>query len=197
MLLDLLLLLFSAALLISAFLVAKSDNAVHAAFFLILTFLASSGIMLLLECDYFALLFVTVYVGVVAVLFVFVVMTLDTKFNTSVYHSDKYIYLLVFSGTVFLFEILYLISYIFLSNPYNNFELMQNFNINWQMLLDELSEVEVIGQVLYSSYAVQFLVSGEILLVSAMGAVVLLVARKNFFNKYQSSCKQISRCYVV
>jgi len=96
-----------------------SQNSIYSVLFLVLSFISSSSILFLLECEYIALIFIIIYVGAIAVLFLFVVMMLDIK---TVYFAKDLLKYFPFGGVlslVFLIEILLIIPTIFDSNnPY-------------------------------------------------------------------------------
>ena len=194
MLLDVLLYMFTGILLLSSMMVISVQNPVHSVLFLILSFVSSICTLLLLECEFFSLMFLIIYVGAIAVLFLFVVMMLDVKYIT-VTKKDTLKYLpfgLIILGLVLL-EVLILIKSSFNFNPYINIEL-KNFYVNWLDYTDAFNEIEAVGQIIYTQYVVQFLIAGNILLLATIAAVVLTV---NTDNKTQLTkqiiFKQLSR----
>ena len=98
--------LFSCVLLISSLMIILSQNSIYSVLFLVLSFVSSSSIIFLLECEYISLIFVIIYVGAIAVLFLFVVMMLDIKTIYLAKDSLKYFPFGSFLGVVFLIEIL-------------------------------------------------------------------------------------------
>lgn len=112
---------FSCVLLLSSLMIILSQNSIHSVLFLVLSFVSSSSILFLLECEYISLIFIIIYVGAIAVLFLFVVMMLDIKTIHLVKDSLKYFPFGSLLGIVFLFEILIAIPSTFeFVNPYNN-----------------------------------------------------------------------------
>lgn len=100
--------------------VILSQNSIHSVLFLVLSFVSSSSILFLLECEYISLMFIIIYVGAIAVLFLFVVMMLDIKTTDLSKDSLKYFPFGGFLGVIFLIEILSVVSEIFeFVNPYN------------------------------------------------------------------------------
>lgn len=176
-------------LIISAILVISAQNPVHSVFFLVLVFLTSAFLLFLLEIEFISLLFVLVYVGAIAILFLFVVMMLDIKIAK--HEKDFLVYspLGSFLGVIFFLEI-------FLSLQENSvpFSPLQAREIytDWFVLMDNLTNIEVLGQLLYTYYFFYFLVAGIILLVAMVGAIVLTL---NFTQKakHQFVFKQILR----
>ena len=171
------------------------QNSIYSVLFLVLSFVSASSLLFLLECEFIALMFIVIYVGAIAVLFLFVVMMLDLKTANLGKDTLKYFPFGSFIGVVFLIELVLIISENFKSNPYNR-DLLFNFYTNWYDKIDSLTEIEAIGQILYTHYVLQFLIAGTILLVAAVGAVVLTINTDNSkVNKNQIIFKQLSRNY--
>jgi NADH-quinone oxidoreductase subunit J len=97
---------FSCVLLTSSLMIILSQNSIYSVLFLVLSFVSSSSILFLLECEYISLIFIIIYVGAIAVLFLFVVMMLDIKTVYLTKDSLKYFPFGSFLGIVFLIEIL-------------------------------------------------------------------------------------------
>ena len=97
---------FSFVLILSALMTVLSQNSIYSVLFLVLSFVSSSSILFLLECEYISLIFIIIYVGAIAVLFLFVVMMLDVKTVYLAKDSLKYFPFGSFIGAVFLIEIL-------------------------------------------------------------------------------------------
>ena len=111
---------FSCVLLTSSLMIILSQNSIYSVLFLVLSFVSSSSILFLLECEYISLIFIIIYVGAIAVLFLFVVMMLDIKTVHLAKDSLKYFPFGSFLGIVFLIEILLVVPSTFESvNPYN------------------------------------------------------------------------------
>lgn len=165
---------FSILLVVSSLSVIILQNSVHSVICLVLSFISSSGILLLLECEFFAFLFIIVYVGAIAVLFLFVVMMLDIK-NLSINKTNnlKYFVFGVFVALSFLVLVISTVTNYYEFNYYN-LGLFNNFLTNWYNE-DIMTEVEALGQVLYTHYVLQFLVAGLILSLAVVGVVVLTV----------------------
>lgn len=106
---DTLFYLFSSLTLLSAIMVIQSRNPVHSVLFLILVFLNSAGLLLLLGLDFFAMLFLVVYVGAIAVLFLFVVMMLNVKSAEISEKRLRYLPVGGLLGLLFLVEIVYIV----------------------------------------------------------------------------------------
>lgn len=200
--------LFSLLLIINSLMVVLSKNTIYSVLFLILSFLISSCILILLECDFLSLTFLIIYVGAISILFLFVVMMLNIKITNSSKDIFKYLPIGNLIGGILLFEIILYIYKFFENNHY--FESINTNNevspylyffkdsyTNYFEKIDFLTNVEVIGQVLYTLYVVQFLLAGIILVVAVIGVVVLTVENNNsnLHNKNQIMFKQLSRSF--
>jgi len=176
-------------LVFSAILVISAQNPVHSVFFLVLVFFTSAFLLFLLEVEFISLLFVLVYVGAIAVLFLFVVMMLDIKITK--HEKDLLFYLPIgsFLGIIFLLEV-------FLGLQENLVPLLPSSSreiyTDWLSIIDSLTNLDVLGQILYTYYFFYFLIAGIILLVAMVGAIVLTL---NFTQKakHQFVFRQILR----
>jgi len=134
-------------------------------------FLFSSVLLFCLEVEFLALSFVIVYVGAIAILFLFVVMMLDIKIGDDSLDFLKYGPLGYFISFIFILEITLPLK------DLNNFSSLSfsttNLWINWMSEIDFISNIQAIGQLLYTYYFVFFLVAGLILFVAVLGALML------------------------
>lgn len=186
---------FSSILLVSSLMIIFSQNSIYSVLFLVLSFVSSSSIIFLLECEYISLIFILIYVGAIAVLFLFVVMMLDIKTIYLAKDSLKYFPFGSFLGIVFLSEILIVVPTLFEStNPYST-NLLSNEYSDWLHKLDYFTEIISIGHLLYTDYVIQFLLSGNILLLATIGPVTLVLARSVETARTQITFKQLSRTY--
>ena len=186
---------FSCVLLTSSLMIILSQNSIYSVLFLVLSFVSSSSILFLLECEYISLIFIIIYVGAIAVLFLFVVMMLDIKTVHLAKDSLKYFPFGSFLGIVFLIEILIVVPGTFESiNPYSTSFLSNNYS-DWFNKLDYFTEIISIGHLLYTDYVIQFLLSGNILLLATIGPVTLVLVRCIETTKNQVTFKQLSRTY--
>jgi len=176
---------FTGLALLSATMVISVKNPVHSVLFLILTFISSAGLLFLLEIEFISLIFIVVYVGAIAVLFLFVVMMLDIKITDSNRFFFKYFPIGSFLGFAFLAEVLLILGENLETNPYTLEEVSY---LSWILHLDFVTNVGVIGQVLYTYYFLYFLIAGIILLIAMIGAIVLTLT----FNR-KSRTQTISR----
>ena len=186
---------FSCILLTSSLMVIFSQNSIYSVLFLVLSFVSSSSLLFLLECEYISLIFIIIYVGAIAVLFLFVVMMLDIKTVYLTKDSLKYFPFGSFLGIIFLIEILIVVPGIFESNNPYNISFLVNSYSDWSNKLDYFTEIMAIGHLLYTDYVIQFLLSGNILLLATIGPVTLVLVRSFESTKKQITFKQLSRNY--
>ena len=184
--------LFSILLVISAFMVISSQHPIFSLLFLVASFIFSAFLLFLLEYEFLALLFIVVYVGAIAILFLFAVMMLESKLNNLSKNSMKYVPVGFVFSLFLLIPLLHEISIHFENNYDNNYFYLNTYQ-NWYDLIDSISDVEVCGQVLYSYYVLQFLISGLILLLILVGVVYLTNTFVAQQTTDQSLFKQLSR----
>ena len=189
---NLLFYMFSIFLVISALMVVVSRHPVFSLLFLVGCFIFSSFLLFLMECEFLAFLFIIIYVGAIAILFLFAIMMLESKSANLYSNKIKYIPVGFIFAIVLLVPLLNEISFEFIDNAYSNTFYLNKYQ-NWYDLTDSISDVEVCGQVLYSYFVLQFLIAGLILLLVLVGVVYLT----NIFNTTQmleqSIFKQLSR----
>lgn len=174
------------SMIISALFVLSSKNPVHSVMFLILVFLGGAGILLYLGAEFIALMFIIVYVGAIAVLFLFIVMMLDIKLNRSKSSLLQYLPFGILFGFLFILEL-----YISMNDIFLQINFKEN-NLSWYMLIDNLTNTELIGQVLYQEFILCFLLCGILLLIAMLGAIVLT----QNFSSYKTNeivTKQLAR----
>ena len=184
--------LFSVFLVISALMVVFSQHPVFSLLFLVASFIFSAFLLFMLECELLALLFIVVYVGAISILFLFAVMMLEYKLNNLSKNSMKYVPVGFVFSFFLLTPLLREIS-IHFENNYDRNSFYLNTYQNWYDLIDSISDVEVYGQVLYSYYVLQFLISGLILLLTLVGVVYLTNTFATQQTTDQSLFKQLSR----
>ncbi|MAV50838.1 MAG: NADH:ubiquinone oxidoreductase subunit J [Hyphomonadaceae bacterium] len=154
--------IFSVIVTVSAVAVIVARNPVHSVLWLILSFFTAAGMLVLIGAEFLAMLLVVVYVGAVAVLFLFVVMMLDVDFVELKQGSLKYWPFAVLVGIAFIAEI----TLAGLSR-----EMGQNELFN--PMPGAATNAEAIGAVLYTQYFLLFQLAGIILLIAMIGAIVL------------------------
>ena len=168
--------------------VLASKNTVHSVFFLILDFISISCLFIMIGAEFLGMMMLIVYVGAVAVLFLFVVMMLNVaqqknEWFTSIANSSHLPFGLLFSVIIF-FELIIVVG----GWKYKP-ELLNSTN---KVISSDITNTHSIGYVLYTDYIHLFQLSGMILLVAMIGAIVLTF-RKRSGIKRQSYFKQISR----
>jgi NADH-quinone oxidoreductase subunit J len=178
--------LFSVILILSALLVITAKNPVHSVLFLILAFFNAAGLFVMLGAEFLAMTLVIVYVGAVAVLFLFVVMMLDIDFVELRKGTKKYAAIGGFVGAVLLAEML------FMFHAWEGD--VSSLARAVQPVPDPtvISNTHALGHVLYTHYVYLFQVSGLILLVAMIGAITL-THRKRPETRRQNVADQIAR----
>lgn len=233
--------IFSSIALISGVMVIRSKNPVHSVLFLILVFCNAAGLLILLDLDFFAMIFLVVYVGAIAVLFLFVVMMLNIKLAEIHENVLRYLPIGGLIGLIFLFEVLLVVdndlipvlstspvfiessslfsfleilsykikglSIVFNPNismstylkdvenlnngllslslskisdiPFGQFPMkdFQSFNYlsytQWPSKIENITNIEALGQLIYTYYFYFFIIASIILLIAMIGAIVL------------------------
>jgi NADH:ubiquinone oxidoreductase subunit 6 (subunit J) len=186
--------LFSGIAISSGIMVISSRNPMHSVLFLVLVFCNAAGLLILLETEFIAMLLLVVYVGAIAVLFLFVVMMLNiriTQLNESIL---RYIPIGGVILLIFFFEIISVINndiVPFLSTKYTFFgadALILNDNINtvlWTNQIDPTTNIDALGNVIYTYYFVSFISSSLVLLVAMIGAILLTMRKRTNVRKQE------------
>ena len=179
---------FSFIAIVSAIMVTVSKNTVHSVFFLILDFISISCLFIMIGAEFLGMIMLIVYVGAVAVLFLFVVMMLNVAQQKnqwfSARESSKHIPVGLIVSVIIFFELLIVIS---------GWKYKPDLFSAMSLTIDEnISNTHSIGYVLYTDYIHIFQLSGMILLVAMIGAIVLTF-RQRTDVKRQSYFSQISR----
>ena len=179
---------FSIIAVVSAIMVTVSKNTVHSVFFLILDFISISCLFIMIGAEFLGMIMLIVYVGAVAVLFLFVVMMLNVAQQKNQWflseENSSHIPVGLIISTIIFFELIIVIG----GWKYKP-ELIDSNNYNLSV---EVSNTHSLGQVLYTDYIHIFQISGMILLVAMIGAIVLTFRQREGVKK-QSYLKQISR----
>ncbi|AOG05171.1 MAG: NADH-quinone oxidoreductase subunit J [Bosea sp. (in: a-proteobacteria)] len=157
--------LFAGITVASAFMVVTSRNPVHSVLFLILAFVNAAGLFLLLGAEFLAMLLIVVYVGAVAVLFLFVVMMLDVDFAEFRQGFLNYLPIGALIGLIFAVELLLVVG-AWVIDP-------QIVRAPVAAIPAGITNTEAIGRVLYTQYVYYFQAAGLVLLVAMIGAIVL------------------------
>lgn len=188
---------FSSLALISGVMVIQARNPVHSVLFLILVFFNSAGLLILLGLDFFAMIFLVVYVGAIAVLFLFVVMMLNIKLAEINEKRLRYLPIGGLLGLLFLFEVFLIVDNDLIPLLITKDQVVLNTLssvdfIEWSTMLQTVTNIEAVGQCMYTYYFYFFLVASLILLVAMIGAIVLTM-HKGVHIKRQRVFEQNTR----
>lgn len=207
---------FSSLAILCSIMVTNSRNPIYSVLFLVLVFCNASGLLLLLEVDFIAMLLIIVYVGAIAVLFLFVVMMLNVRI-TELKKGNLLKFLSI--GTFCVFLISYQTILLIEWNPEANLSLWESLDISrlfssisnelsiaftsqpttfnqnletviWVNQINYITNVIALGSVLYTYYAYCFIVASLVLLVAMIGAI-LLTMRKSSNAKHQDIFDQV------
>ena len=163
---------FSTVLVAAALLVVLARNPVHSVRWLILSFLSAAGLFVLLGAEFVAMLLIIVYVGAVAVLFLFVVMMLDVDFAELKAGMAQYMPLALLIGVVLLIQ---------LGLAYGTWAFSDGIDTrlgNPTPAIDQMHNTKALGMILYDHYLLVFQLSGLVLLVAMVGAIVLTLRHR-------------------
>ena len=175
---------FSTVAIVATIMVTISKNTVHSVFFLILDFITVACLFIMIGAEFLGMIMLIVYVGAVAVLFLFVVMMLNVSLPEIKKESSKYWSIGSFITIVVLLELLMIIG---------GWQYKDNLILSSSIVLNQnISNTNLLGNILYTDYIYLFQIAGMILLVSMIGAIVLTY-RKREGIKRQSYFTQISR----
>ena len=162
--------LFAGICVASAAMVIVSRNPVHSVLYLILAFVNASGLFILMGAEFLGMMLIVVYVGAVAVLFLFVIMMLDVDFVELREGFMQYLPIGLVIGGIFVFELLLVVGG-WTINP----SVTKNITA---AIPTNVSNTEALGLVLYTKYIHYFQLSGMVLLVAMIGAIVLTLRHK-------------------
>lgn len=178
--------LFSAVMLASAVMVISSRNPVHSVLFLILAFFNAAGLFILLGAEFLAMILVVVYVGAVAVLFLFVVMMLDIDFAELRQGMLNYLPVGATIGLILMVELVLVVAGWSIAP-----DLLKTVTSPAPPIAD-MTNTEALGRILYTKYIYYFQAAGLILLVSMIGAIVLTLRHKPNVKR-QNISDQVAR----
>jgi NADH-quinone oxidoreductase subunit J len=164
---------FSAILVASSVMVVASRNPVHSVLFLILAFFNAAGLFILLGAEFVAMILVIVYVGAVAVLFLFVVMMLDVNFLDLKKGINSYLPFGIFVGVVLGIELVFMVF-----DTWIGTDEIKSAGAAPTPSPAHIANTRAIGQLIYTHYLYVFQVSGLILLVAMIGAIVLTLRHR-------------------
>ena len=166
--------------------VISCKNPVHSVLFLILTFVNAAGLFIMTGAEFLGLLLIVVYVGAVAVLFLFVVMMLDVDFAELREGYLQYMPIGLFVGLIVLIELLAVIGSWVTAPGATGSQVAPIPDVN------ETRNIEALGNILYTDYIFFFQLSGMILLVAMVGAIVLTLRHKEGVRR-QNIAEQVGR----
>ena len=208
---DVLFYLFSLLAIASAFVVVTTPNPIHAILFLVASFAASGSLLVLFGAEYLGVTFIVVYVGAVAIVFLFVIMMLNIK-HATIKESirgriARYFPMGGIIAFVSLAAILYVLSQTMSANDMANWSLpaessalsssvalnaTNSPHLTWVTLADSVTNMEAMGLILYTHYFLHFILAAMLLLVS-MILVIVLTGLRNEYVKHQDLFEQINR----
>ncbi|WP_103897493.1 NADH-quinone oxidoreductase subunit J [Rickettsia fournieri] len=174
--------LFATLITISSLCVVLSKNSVYSVLWLIFAFINGAGLMILLGAEFLAMMLIVIYVGAVAVLFLFVIMMLDMHFNKTITQLKANLALSIFIALIMFAD---LVIIILLGTKNINF----NSNVSFA-ITNNISNTKAIGGVLYTDFMLPFQMAGLILFV-AMIACITLTLKKREGVKRQDISKQL------
>jgi len=208
---DVLFYLFSLLAIASAFVVVTTPNPIHAILFLVAAFAASGSLLVLFGAEYLGVTFIVVYVGAVAIVFLFVIMMLNIKhatFKETVRgRIARYFPMGGIIAFVSLAAILYILSETMAANNMVNWSLPAESSalsssvalnatnspyLTWVTLADSVTNLEAMGLILYTHYFLHFILAAMLLLVS-MILVIVLTGLRNEYVKHQDLFEQMNR----
>ncbi|MBF0621924.1 MAG: NADH-quinone oxidoreductase subunit J [Magnetococcales bacterium] len=173
--------LFALVAVVAALRVITARNPVHSVLFLVLTFFSMSGIFVLLGAEFLAAILIMVYMGAVAILFLFVVMMLDVDFTQLRKGAINHLPLGIAVGIVILVELAAVAMNLHLSGEVN------------PALVEQVPNTMAIGKILYTKYLFPFEIASIVLLVALVGAVVLTLRKPRPGLKRQVISEQLAR----
>ncbi len=176
--------LFSAVLLVSALAVVSTRNTVYSVLFLILSFVNAACLFILSGSEYLAMLLIVVYVGAIAVLFLFVVMMLNVDGGFEQNQVSRKRPLMMMISLVLMAEI-------FIVSKFSSVKFYEKTNL--YPIDSKISNVSAIGNVLYTDFVLPFQMAGAILFVAMIGAIVLTIKDENRLLKKQNISNQVLR----
>lgn len=165
-------------MLISSIFVVKEINPVQALLWLIAVFLCGGLVMLELGGEFVAILVVLVYIGAIAVLFLFVIMFLNIRLMELNMYYTNYAYIIGLFSFLLIVEILFLL---YISNDFtlSNADSFLVVDYTWLNSLQKTTNIEIIGFIFFTVYYYYFLFLGLILLTALLGTLILLVPNKS------------------
>ena len=181
---------FAGLILSASVLVIFVVNPIESVLCLVLTFISAAMLIFLLQIEFIPLVLIVVYVGAIAVLFLFIVMMLNIKLTSKSEDFFKYVPFGTFVASIFIITVFMGQGKVFSMPVVETKTFFQE--ANWFLMFDDISNVEVLGKVLYTEFFVFFFIGGIILLVAMVGAISLTL-KCNKTVKSQVFHRQLSR----
>lgn len=176
--------IFSFVLISSGLIVVSTRNTIHSVMFLILAFFNAAALFVILGAEFLAMLLIVVYVGAIAVLFLFVVMMLNVDTRQITDKVTKHVPVLLCISIILFLEIFLLIKV----------STIGDFKRATAVPIDQtISNTQAIGNVLYTNFILPFQISGAILFVAMIGAIVLTLKDSNRYIRKQKISDQVLR----
>ena len=164
--------IFSVQSVLGGIMTITVNNPVYSALYLIYTFMNASGILFLLGLEFIGIIFLIVYIGAVAILFLFVVMMLNIRVIDLNENITRFLPISLTMGLIFIYESVVVLK------KYSNIDELGSDWEDWTLWMVSYTNVERIGQVLYTEYSSWLLIASMILLVAMIGAIVLGIDRQ-------------------
>jgi NADH-quinone oxidoreductase subunit J len=179
--------IFAAIIIASAVLVIAARNPVHSVFFLILAFFNAAGLFVLAGAEFLAMIMVIVYVGAVAVLFMFVVMMLDINFVRLREGFLQYLPVGVLVGLILLIELIFIVT------TQVNVPDVLAISAAPTPAISDVTNTDALGRLIYTHYVYLFQAGGLILLVAMIGAIVLTLRERPGVRKQRIADQVVRR----
>lgn len=182
--------IFTILLLLSSFFVIYSKNPVHSLISLILVFCNGVIFLIFLEVDFLGLIFLVIYIGAIAVLFLFVVMMLNIKLVELNENLFKYLSIGSLIISIFIIQLFIIVGQNLITLL--NFQWIRNTElVIWSLHLNYLSNIELLGLLLYTYYFYLFILASLILLIGMVGAITLTLYQESNIKR-QEIFQQVS-----
>ena len=177
--------IMASGLLLTAFLVITAKNPVLSVFYLVLAFIQASILLLVQGIEFISLLFIIVYVGAIAILFLFVVMMLNIKKVELLDNTTRYVPIGFIIGIIFIYNIN--------EQVFNPLFTLNTFQWQFQpeLIFYSFTNTRTLAEIIYTEYSVYFLMSGLILLIAMIGVIVLTISHEEEIKR-QDIFSQIS-----
>jgi NADH-quinone oxidoreductase subunit J len=191
---------FSFCCLLSSIGVIACENPISAVFWLIFSFCHATAVLIIFGLEFLAMLFLMVYIGAIAVLFLFVVMMLDIHLAEIKKTTNDYIPVGLILGFLFFLELFVTFDATFIFSIFEKRDTFQLDWENWSFLKESSSHISSVGERLYRHHFDLFFIAGVLLLVAMLGAIVLTLQISSFSkrqNVYNQTFKNFSKTIKI